>query len=327
MQTHSQTSAFQPLNTAYNTVFRPDRLSIGLVVPIERYAAGPVPTMERHLERVELAEALGFASVWLRDIPFNVPAFGDAGQTYDPFVYLGLLAGRTRRIGLGVSSIILPLRHPVHVAKAAASVDQLSGGRLLLGVASGDRPEEFPAMGAEYHERGALFRQSIDELRRLEVPHPYHPAGGGMKLLPKPNAARLPLLITGGSQQSPEWIARRGDGWMLYPRHAVQQARIINAWRDDISRFGGSDKPAMEPCYIDVMEDPAYPPEPIHLGLRLGVDHLKTYLRTRQEIGINHVALNLRFNRADIETTLKRIAADVLPEFPTPMIPDAEKNL
>ena len=77
--------------------------------------------MERFVERVQLTEECGLAAIWLRDVPFNVPSFGDAGQLYDPFVCLGLLAGATSRVALGVASIILPLRHPAHVAKAAAS--------------------------------------------------------------------------------------------------------------------------------------------------------------------------------------------------------------
>lgn len=119
---------FAPLNRAYNAVFRPGRLSLGLVVPLESYATSPVPAMTHHIERAQLADELGFSALWLRDVPFNVPSFGDAGQIFDPFVYLGLLAGVTRDIALGVASIVLPLRHPAHVAKAATSVDQLSGG-------------------------------------------------------------------------------------------------------------------------------------------------------------------------------------------------------
>lgn len=71
---------FSPINTAYNAVFRPQKLSIGLVAPLEGYATAPVPTMTRHLERVRMAEHLGFAAVWLRNVPFNVPSFGDVGQ-------------------------------------------------------------------------------------------------------------------------------------------------------------------------------------------------------------------------------------------------------
>ena len=63
-------------------------------------------------------------------------------------------------------------------------------------------------------------------------------------------------------------------------------------------------------------ETPEAPPRPIHLGFRLGTRHLRAYLQSRQDIGVNHVALNLRFNQADVETTLKRLADDILPDFP-----------
>lgn len=313
-------SEFQSINHAYNAVFRPERLSVGLVVPLEAWATGPVPLMERHLERVQLAEKLGFSAVWLRDVPYNVPSFGDAGQIFDPLVYLGLLAGQTERIALGVASIILPLRHPAHVAKAAASADVLSGGRLVLGVASGDRPEEFPALGMSFPDRGERFRESFDYIRRMSERTPafknaYGTPDGGMDMLPKPVAGKLPLLITGGSQQDMDWIAQNGDGWMLYPRDATTQARIIGGWRARIKAAGGPAKPAMEPLYVDLADDPDTPPQPIHLGLRLGANHLRNYLKSRESIGVNHVALNLRFNRTDIETTMKRLAEDILPDF------------
>ncbi|KAI9131376.1 LLM class oxidoreductase [Acaryochloris sp. CCMEE 5410] len=313
-------TGFQPINRAYNAVFRPNRLSLGLVVPIETYAKGPVPTLERHLERVQLAEALGFAAVWLRDVPFNVPTFGDAGQTYDPFVYLGLLAGQTQRIALGVASIILPLRHPAHVAKAAATVDVMSGGRLILGVASGDRPEEYPALNRSFSDRGAAFRESFDYIRQMSQESPtfdnaFGHLKGGMDMLPKPTSGKLPLLITGGSQQTPEWIAQNGDGWMTYPRDTVMQARVIRDWQARVEALDGTDKPIMQPLYVDLTEDPNTRPQPIHLGFRLGVNHLRAYLQSLEQIGMNHVALNLRFNQADIETTLKRLADDILPEF------------
>lgn len=158
-------SEFEPINKAYNSVFKPNQLSIGIVVPIENYDSSPVPTMKLHLERVQLIEELGFKALWIRDVPINVPSFGDAGQTYDPFTYLGYLAGQTSKIALGISSIALPLHHPIHVAKSAATIDQLSEGRLILGVASGDRYEEYPAMGIDYESRGAQFRSSFNYIR------------------------------------------------------------------------------------------------------------------------------------------------------------------
>ena len=315
-----EVTGFQSINRGYNSVFRPNRLSLGLVVPIESYPRGPVPTLEHHIERVQLAEELGFSAVWLRDVPFNVPSFGDAGQTYDPFVYLGLLAGQTKQIALGVASIILPMRHPAHVAKAAATADVLSGGRLILGVASGDRPEEYPALNLPFAERGAAFRESFDYIRHMGENSPAFENGfgsskGGLDMLPKPTSGKLPLLITGGSQQDPEWIARNGDGWMTYPRNTGVQARIISDWRARVEAVSDADKPMMQPLYVDLTEDPDTSPQPIHLGFRLGVNHLRDYLRSLEQIGMNHVALNLRFNQADIETTLKRLADDVLPDF------------
>lgn len=318
--TSADPGAFPRINRGYDTLFRPGRLSVGLVVPIESYPDRRAPTMERQLERVQLAEALGFAGVWLRDVPFDVPSFGDAGQIHDPFVYLGLLAGQTERIALGVASIVLPLRHPAHVAKAAASVDVLSGGRLILGVASGDRPAEYPAMGISFEGRGARFRAGFEYLRGVAEDAPsfeneYGSPGGGVDLLPKPEGGRLPLLVTGSSQQTPDWRARNGDGWMTYPRDTGSQARVVADWRTIVAAVGEPAKPVMQPLYVDLAKDPEAPPQPIHLGLRLGARHLRAYLRSLEDVGVNHVALNLRFQRGDVEATLERLADDVLPDF------------
>lgn len=313
---------FAPINIAYNTVFRPDRLSLGLVVPLEGYATGPVPMMRRHLERVQMAEELGFAAVWLRDVPFHVPSFGDAGQTFDPFVYLGLLAGQTSRIALGVASVILPLRHPAHVAKAAASVDVLSGGRLLLGVASGDRPEEYPAMNMSFDDRGDRFRDSFDYIRSMANDFPDLETGQGssqgtMDMLPKPTGGKLPLLVTGGSRQHPDWVAQNSDGWITYPRDAASQAQAIADYRTRVAANGDPDKPVMQSLYVDLVSDPDAAPRPIHLGFQSGTTYLRRYLEALQDAGVNHVALNLRLNSGDTETTLKRLAEDILSAFPT----------
>ena len=320
MPGQTKNAGFPQLNHAYNTIFRWNRLSLGLVLPLESYVNGPVPSMNHHIERAQLAETLGFSALWLRDVPFNVPAFGDAGQVFDTFVYLGLLAGQTERIALGVASVVLPLRHPAHVAKAAASVDVLSGGRLILGVASGDRPEEYPALGLPFEDRGKRFRDSFAYIERMAQHAPafnnhYGSPGGGMDLLPKPVSARLPLLITGGSQQDPDWIARHGDGWITYPRELAAQARLIDAWRQRIDALGSASKPAVQSLYVDLTDDPNASPQAIHLGFRLGANPLRDYLRSLEAIGINHVALNLRFNQADVELTLQRLAEHILPGF------------
>lgn len=286
--------------------------------------------MTRHLARVRLGEELGFGAVWLRNVPFNVPAFGDAGQTFDPFVYLGLLAGQTRRIALGVASVVMPLRHPAHVAKAAASVDVLSDGRLILGIASGDRPDEYPALRLPFDGRGDRFRDGFAYIQRMWEDRPtfdnsYGSFRGGMDMLPKPVSGRVPLLITGGSQQAPDWVARHGDGWITY-RAIGAQAKIIDGWRARADAAGCPMKPAMQSLHIDLLGEPDARPRPIHVGFRSGIRPLRAYLRSLEATGINHVALNLRFHQADAETTLQRLADDLLPEFSacSPNSPDEE---
>jgi len=313
---------FPSLNRAYNTVFRPGDLTVGLVVPLDAHHGNPAPDMSRHIERAQMADELGFAALWLRDVPFNVPTFGDAGQMFDPFVYLGLLSGVTQNIGLGVASIILPLRHPAHVAKAAASADQLSDGRLLLGVASGDRPEEYPAVGMSFPDRGKRFRESLDYIRAMAADYPSYTGdhgtlNGSMDMLPKPVSRRVPVLITGGSQQSPDWVATHGDGWMTYPRDITSQAQVVKDCRLRGANAGAETKPVMQSLYVDLVAEDDAGPTPIHLGFRSGVTFLKTYLASLRDHNINHVALNLRFNQADIEDTMKRLADEVLPEFAT----------
>ena len=311
---------FSVLNRAFNRVFQPGRLSLGLVVPLQSYRTSAVPDMHGDIERAVLADQLGYAALWLRDVPFNVPSFGDAGQIYDPFVYLGLLAGATKDIGLGVASIILPLRHPAHVAKAAASVDVLSGGRMLLGVASGDRPEEFPAMGQGFEDRGARFRESLDYIRAAADDMPQYSGSHGtlpghIDMIPKPTAGQLPILITGGSQQAPDWVAAHGDGWMTYPRDVALQGRVVADYRSRVQAAGQTDKPVMQSLYVDLLNDVDATPCPIHLGFQSGVGFLKRYLKNLEAHGVNHVALNLRFNAADNDDTIRRLADELLPEF------------
>lgn len=312
---------FETINKAYNHVFKSQELSIGVVIPIENYAQSPIPTMKGHLKRVQLIEQLGFKALWLRDVPFHVPSFGDAGQTFDPFTYLGYLAGQTSEIALGIASIALPLHHPVHVAKSAATIDQLSGGRLILGVASGDRYDEYPAMGIDYEKRGELFRDSFSYIRKAQESFPHMEAShygtlkGHIDVLPKPTVHKIPLLITGYSRQSLEWNAENGDGWMNYPRNLQQQQYTIAEWRELISKTQDYSKPFMQPLYIDLHPNDDFRAQPIHLGFRIGANYLIEYFQYLKEIGVNHIGLNLRFNSKNIEETLEQLAQKVLPHF------------
>ncbi len=315
------TKKFQSINQGYNYVFKPGRLSIGLVVPIENYDQSSVPGMQHHLERVQRAEQLGFKAIWVRDVPFHLPAFGDAGQTFDPFTYLGFLAGQTNEIALGVASIALPLHHPVHTAKAAATIDQLSGGRIIMGVASGDRPAEYPAMNIDFENRGALFRDAFQYIQKGKTDFPvlqgnrYGDLTGKMDILPKPVSGQIPMLVTGSSRQTVRWIAENADGWMYYPRPATDQAYTIATWRKEIAKYHNFDKPFMQPLYVILEKNDDFKPQPIQLGFRIGVNYLIEYFREMQRIGVNHIAVNLRFNSGNIEDTLDKLAKKVLCHF------------
>ena len=121
-------AASRTANPGFRRAFQPGRLTLGLMFPVEAFA-GDQPAMHGQALVARQAERAGFAAVWVRDVPLRVASFGDTGQVFDPWVWLGYLAARTRSIALVTGSIVLPLRHPIHVAKAAASVDRLSGGR------------------------------------------------------------------------------------------------------------------------------------------------------------------------------------------------------
>jgi len=312
---------FERINRGYNSTFQSNQLSLGVVVPIENYGRSSVPNMMHHLERVQLVEQLGFKAFWVRDVPFHVPSFGDAGQTYDPFTYLGFLAGQTKEIALGMASIALPLHHPVHVAKSATTIDQLSNGRLIMGIASGDRPSEYPAMNIDFENRGELFRDAFHYIRTTQQDFPvlqdnqFGHLNGQMDVLPKPYSAKIPMLITGSSRQTIEWNAEHGDGWMYYPKQMMQQAYTIAEWRQEIAKFHDFDKPFMQPLYMILEKNDDFKPQPIQLGFRIGANYLIEYLKNIQKIGVNHVAINLRFNARGIEMTLEELAVKVLPHF------------
>lgn len=311
---------FESINKAYNDVFSAGGLSIGIVVPIEQYGSGPVPSMTDHLQRVRQVDRLGFKALWVRDIPLNVPSFGDAGQTFDPFTYLGYLAGQTENIALGVASIALPLHHPAHVAKSAASIDQLSNGRLLLGVASGDRFEEYPALGFDFQERGEYFRAAFEYIRTAAESFPtlannsYGELPGTADFLPKPTAHKIPMLITGHSRQSLVWNAVHADGWMNYPRNLPHQQESIRQWRALMSEqsFG---KPFMQPLYVMLSDRADAKPQAIPLGFRIGIKYLADYFHQLREIGVNHVAINLRFQQGELDKALEQLAEELFPIF------------
>ncbi len=304
----------------FRRMFAPGRLTLGVFFPIEAFQRDE-PTMQGQERLARRAQELGFAALWTRDVPLRDPSFGDIGQVYDPWVYLGWIAAQTRTIALATGSIILPLRHPLHTAKAAASVDQLSSGRLVLGVASGDRPVEFPAFGVDAERRDALFRENLAVVRQVlaeESPivrSSYGVLPGTVDLVPKPTG-RLPILVTGGSRQSLEWIAEHADGWISYPRSLERQAEIAARWRALVAAAApGVFKPLAQSLYVDLATDSDRPPEPIHLGFRGGRNVLARFLEALRTAGVHHVILNLKYGSRTAGEVLEEIGQEIVPRL------------
>ncbi|MEZ2721078.1 LLM class oxidoreductase [Paenalcaligenes hominis] len=301
--------------------YSPNQLTLGLYFPIEAYA-GDAPLMHNQVALAQQAEQSGFASLWFRDVPLRDPSFGDLGQVYDPWVYLGYIAGQTSRIALGTGAIVVPIRHPLHMAKAAASIDQLSGGRLLLGVASGDRPAEYPAFNVDADTRGERFVEHLSVMRQALSTHfePVHWDNGEMlntDLVPKPLAREIPLFITGSSRQTLQWIARESHGWLSYPRPLHHQKDIVKRWHDTVRQECGEVfKPFSQGLYIDLTADPNVMATPIHLGFRLGRNALIELLQLLRSFGVNHVMLQLKYGQRPAQEVLDELAEFVVPQFP-----------
>ncbi len=169
----------------------------------------------------ERAEELGLDSVWTHDHVFNVGHVFDriGGRPYyEPLTLLSFVAARTRRIRLGTSVLVLPYHNPVRLAKTAATLDVLSGGRLILGVGVGAIENEMEAMGTPFKERGAFTDEAIALMRTLwreEDPRfdGKYSRFAGMKFSPKPLQKPIPIVIGGVSRAAIRRAARVGDGW------------------------------------------------------------------------------------------------------------------
>ncbi|WP_342047506.1 TIGR03571 family LLM class oxidoreductase [Bacillus sp. OTU530] len=308
---------------AFNRMYQKDKMTLGFLTPFEPMTNQP-PRMENTVELACTIEKLGFSAIWLRDVTMQDLKSNDHGQLYDLWIYLTYLAARTNHIALGTSSVVLPLRHPVRVAKEATSIDKLFPDRLIMGVASGDREKDFTALGIEREKRGDIFKQSFDFLDQLLTEkQPTIDSNLGvidsrnMKLIPKPVTV-IPTMVTGFSQQSMEWIAEHGDGWIQYPRSIEEQASLIQNYRTlaDIKKPGVF-KPFTQTLYIDLSENPDEFPMQIPLGYRLGRNHLLELLYKFQTIGVNHLVFVPYFARRPMEEMIQEIGEEILPHFPT----------
>jgi len=181
---------------------------------------GEVPDVAALYAYAERAEALGFESLWAWDhVLLGVePSF----PILDSVTMLGAIAARTRRIRLGTGVLVLPLRNPVVAAKALGSLDVISGGRLVLGVAAGWYAREFDAVGVPFKQRGRQFERNLDILTRLWTEERVTLKVDEFNLreaVMVPRTAqrpRPPILVGGYVDAALRRAATVGDGWLTY---------------------------------------------------------------------------------------------------------------
>lgn len=248
-------------------------MRLGIHLPHIGRKAGP-DAIRRSAEQ---AEALGFADVWVSE-HIIVPQDADYPPSpifWDPVLTLTWAAACTKRVRLGTSVLVLPMRHPLPLAKELATLQNLSRGRLILGAGVGWLESEFAALGVPFRERGRRMDEGIALMRAVWTDDPvsfptrWIPAEvQQMRMQPLP-CAPIPIWI-GGSSDAAVARALRLDGWHG-SRVAPEQAKAV------VQRLR-----AMRP-------EPAFT-----ISLRIGcnaenVGELRGKLAAYQEAGVQHV--------------------------------------
>jgi probable F420-dependent oxidoreductase len=175
-------------------------------------------------EIATLTERLGFYGCSVTDHPCPTGRWIDAGGHYaqDPFVMLSLIAAATRTLRLQTEILVLPYRNPFITARAVASLDVFSGGRVVLGLGAGYLKGEFRAMGADFSQRNEIMDEYIAAMKAAWGADEFTFQGTGYealgnRILPRPiQRPHPPLLIGGNSKRAMRRAAELGDAWFPF---------------------------------------------------------------------------------------------------------------
>jgi probable F420-dependent oxidoreductase len=310
-------------------------LGPGFGLSLQNFTPHPnVPDIRALKRYAERAEELEFDSLWAwdhillgskRPFPF-----------LDSLSVLAGLAMCTERVVLGTGVLVLPLRHPVVLAKTTSTIDEMSGGRLVLGVASGWYEKEFEACGVPFKERGRVLVRNLEVLNRFWTEDAVDGGADGMKferavMLPKPaHRPRPPVLMGGYVDKVLRRVALLSDGWLTYFYTSQSFAgawRKITGFAEEAGRDPGEltnvaqlpiciDRTFEEATrkandfiarYFDVAPWSESSPES---ALRGNVDQCAEQLQKHLEAGVEHVVfVPYDYDREQVET----IASDLLP--------------
>jgi probable F420-dependent oxidoreductase len=280
------------------------------------FAVGIGATVEPQALRAAAvaAERLGFATIWAPEhvvlveeyaskYPYSSGRFPGGADIpiADPFTTLAYVAACTSTIRLGTGICLVPEHNPLILAKTAATLDRLSGGRLILGAGVGWLAEEFQALGVPFERRGARTREYIEIMRKLWTEPLSSHAGEfasftGVTSYPKPAGGRaIPVWFGGESNAALRRVAAYGDGWLgfkVLPADATAKIRRIEEMLAANSRKRSDVTLAVSPY-----SDPITP------------DDLQRY----RDAGADEVALLLRgrpSSEAEVIAGIERLARD-----------------
>jgi probable F420-dependent oxidoreductase len=238
-------------------------MKFGLMAP---YVQAPVEDGAYTRDFARLAEGLGFESVWAVDHVVMCPDYASrypydpSGRSPfhedviqpDPLAWLGFAGAATERLRLGTGILILPLRNPVVLAKTVASLDRLSGGRLLLGIGVGWVAEEAEAVGTDFASRGRRTDEAIEAMRALWRGEPTASFTGetvrfrNVVSRPKPvRAEGVPIVVGGHSRAAARRAGRLGDGFYPLGVYGAALDALLDEMRD-AARASGRDPHAIE---------------------------------------------------------------------------------
>ncbi|MFE7129938.1 LLM class F420-dependent oxidoreductase [Streptomyces sp. NPDC057638] len=240
---------------------------------------------------------------------------------YDPVATLAYLAAVTARVRLLSHVAVVGLRHPLVTAKQYATLDHLSGGRLVLGVGAGHVAEEFHALGADFAGRGPLLDESIDALRAALGPEEFPEFHGerfsfaGLGQRPRPVQPSVPVWVGGSSPAALRRAALRGDGWLPQgdPRSRLPgRIATLHALRE---RAG-----AGRPLVIGAIAEPLYvgaPSWPVGRRTLTGApEEIAASLREYAEMGAHQIQVRFRSrDRTELLDQMAAFAAEVAPHL------------
>ncbi len=287
------------------------RLAYGMQLPVQSQSALYAEPWEADAGPEDLAELAlaadraGFAYVAVCDHVAIPRRLASAMSTvwYDPVATLAYLAGVTERVRLLSHVAVVGLRHPLVTAKQYATLDHLSGGRLILGVGAGHVREEFEALGADFDRRGAVLDECVDALRAALGPDEFPSHHGklydfeDLGQRPRPAQSRVPLWVGGSSPAAVRRAAVRGDGWLPQgdPRDRLPaQIARLRRLREEAGATG--------PFVVGAITEPLYVGDPSwDVGRRTltgSPDALAESLRAYRAMGVDQI--QVRFRSRDV---------------------------